>query len=149
MNCLVSECVELGVPYLYDPSQQIVRMDAGDLRRGVEGAQSLFLNEYEFGLLQKHTGMTTEEILSHLEYMVITLAEEGAMIYAEGETYRIPVVKPEQMVEPTRCRGCVPRRFSAWAEIRIGLADLWSDGRAFRDVLSGTAWNSKSGLYHI
>ncbi len=101
MNCLVSECVELGVPYLYDPSQQIVRMDAGDLRRGVEGAQSLFLNEYEFGLLQKHTGMTTEEILSHLEYMVITLAEEGAMIYAEGETYRIPVVKPEQMVEPT------------------------------------------------
>ena len=102
MNCLVAECVELGVPYLYDPSQQIVRMDAEDLRKGVESAQSLFLNDYEFGLLQKHTGMTVDEILSHLAYMVITQGEDGAKVYVNnGEVYQIPVVKPEEIVEPT------------------------------------------------
>lgn len=101
MNCLVTECVELKIPYLYDPSQQIVRMNAMDLRRGVESAQSLFLNDYEFGLLQKHTGMSVSEIISHLEYMVITRGEDGAVVYADGKEYLIPIAKTEHMVEPT------------------------------------------------
>jgi adenosine kinase len=49
------ECQELGLPYLFDPSQQVVRNPGDQLRVGVEGAQSLFVNEYEYELLQKHT----------------------------------------------------------------------------------------------
>ena len=63
MDKYVRECRENGIPYLYDPGQQVVRSDPAELRRGVEGAHSLFVNEYEFELLQKHTGLTLEEML--------------------------------------------------------------------------------------
>jgi adenosine kinase len=101
MRCYSRECVELGVPYLYDPSQQIVRISADDLREGVEGAQSLFVNEYEFELLQKHTGLTPNEISNKVEFMVITLGEDGSDIYADGKKVHVPVVPPIHIAEPT------------------------------------------------
>src|SRR4030067_2328861 len=52
MKQYVVECRELGIPYIYDPSQQIVRLTGDDLRTGIAGAQALFVNDYEFGLVQ-------------------------------------------------------------------------------------------------
>jgi adenosine kinase len=101
MDQYVAECKELNIPYLYDPSQQIVRSDPADLRRGVEGATSLFVNDYEFELLQKHTGMTANQILGSLEFLVVTLGKDGAIIYVEGQEYRIPTVPPEKILDPT------------------------------------------------
>jgi adenosine kinase len=95
------ECAQLGLPYIYDPSQQIVRMDAEALRRGVEGAYSLFVNDYEFDLLQKHTGLTQDLILSKVHFMVITRGESGASVYADGKCFNIPVAPPEKIADPT------------------------------------------------
>ena len=95
------ECQQLGIPYLYDPSQQIVRMAGSDLRKGVEGAFSLFVNDYEFDLLRKHTGLSQEEILRQVKFMVVTRGESGATVYAEGKEFAIPVVPPSQVVDPT------------------------------------------------
>jgi adenosine kinase len=36
MEQYMAECIELGIPYLYDPSQQIV-YDRADLKHGIEG----------------------------------------------------------------------------------------------------------------
>jgi adenosine kinase len=101
MDLYVSQCKELEIPYLYDPSQQIVRSDPAELRRGVDGATSLFVNEYEFELLQKRTGLTATQILNSVEFMVVTLGKEGAVIYVEGEEYHIPAVPEDKIVDPT------------------------------------------------
>ena len=101
MDQYVAQCKELNIPYLYDPSQQIVRVDPQELRRGVDGAAGLFVNDYEFELLQKHTGLTENRILSMVEFMVVTHGKDGAIIYVEGEEYRIPTVPPEKIVDPT------------------------------------------------
>ncbi len=101
MSQYAAQCQELGIPYLYDPSQQIVRLRPEELRAGVEGAQSLFVNEYEFELLQKHTGLSSHQILSLVEFMVVTLGRKGAVIYVEGEEYHIPIVPPEKIADPT------------------------------------------------
>lgn len=97
----VQEAKQLGIPYLYDPSQQIVRLDGEDLREGVKGAFALFVNEYEFCLIKKHTGLTEEEIEQQVPLMVITNGEHGAEISAEGEKYHIPVVPPQTISDPT------------------------------------------------
>ena len=97
----IQECGELGFSYLYDPSQQIVRLSAEDLCLGVKGAQSLFVNEYEFELLQKHTCLTKDDFLANLEFMVVTLGKNGASVYASGREYDIPVFEPDQIVDPT------------------------------------------------
>jgi len=95
------ECVDLGVPYVYDPGQQIVRMDGSDLEFGFRHAHALFVNEYEFQLLQKHTALSETDILAMPKFSVITLGESGSRIYSKNEESIIPVVKPEILVDPT------------------------------------------------
>ena len=101
MDQLVAECKQLNIPYLYDPSQQIVRVTADEIRRGVEGASSLFVNEYEFELLQKHTGLTPEQVIAKVGFLVVTLGDKGAVIYAEGRHYNVPTVQPRKVLDPT------------------------------------------------
>ncbi len=101
MDKYVMECREHSIPYLYDPGQQVVRSDPAELRRGVEGAHSLFVNEYEFELLQKHTVLTADDICCRVELVVVTLGERGADIYAGGKKYTVPVVPPKQILDPT------------------------------------------------
>ena len=48
MRQLSEECQEMGIPFLYDPSQQIVRVAPEDIRVGVLGCESLFVNDYEY-----------------------------------------------------------------------------------------------------
>ncbi|MBM3126982.1 MAG: hypothetical protein FJZ87_18250 [Chloroflexi bacterium] len=50
-----AECRELGINYLYDPSQQVLRLEGSELARDMEGAAFLFCNDYEFGLISKKT----------------------------------------------------------------------------------------------
>jgi len=95
------ECRELRIPYLYDPGQQVVRMDPLDIREGLEGAQSLFVNEYEFELVQKHTGLNAREIIQSVDYAVVTCGECGSDVYVKDQHYHIDVIKPEQIADPT------------------------------------------------
>lgn len=96
------ECLQLGVPYIFDPSQQIVRLDTLGLRDGLTGARALFANEYEFELLQKHCKMSADEIINSVEFAVVTLGKQGSRIYENGEVKgEIPVFPPKQIIDPT------------------------------------------------
>jgi adenosine kinase len=95
------ECRALGIPYLYDPSQQLARLTAEDVKSGIEGALALMVNDYEFGMVQKMTGMTQADILAKVKFMAVTRGEQGATVYAEGEEYHIPVVPPACICDPT------------------------------------------------
>ncbi len=97
----VEECQEMHIPYLYDPSQQIVRLDAKDLRRGITGAHALFLNDYEFALVQKATRMSPADIAQHVEFIVVTRGDQGAMIFNGDEQINVPVVPPIKITDPT------------------------------------------------
>ena len=101
MKQYVVECRELGIPYLYDPSQQIVRLTGDELRRGIEGALALFINDYEFGLVQKTTGMSVQDMLQSLQFIVVTCGRHGSMVYTREREYHIPVIVPEPLIEPT------------------------------------------------
>ncbi len=101
MKQYVVECRELGVPYLYDPSQQIVRLTGEELRFGLDGARALFLNDYEFSLVQKMTGMDAQGLLQNLQFMVVTCGSQGSKVYSHDGEYSIPVVSPGQIIDPT------------------------------------------------
>jgi adenosine kinase len=112
MSAYVRECQELGIAYGYDPSQQIVRLSAEDLRCGVLGAAAVFVNDYEFALIQKVTGLSPEQILSGMPagcsvesgrgpFLVVTEGEKGVTIYTKEDQWRVPVVPPERIVDPT------------------------------------------------
>jgi adenosine kinase len=101
MKQYVVECRELDIPYLYDPSQQIVRLTDEELQTGIDGALALFVNDYEFGLVQKMTGKSTKDLLQSLQFMVVTCGSHGSKVYSRDQEYSIPVVPPEQIADPT------------------------------------------------
>jgi adenosine kinase len=74
------ECQELGIPYVYDPSQQIVRLSGEELREGVRGANMLILNEYEYEMFQKKAGLSEAEILTLTKTIIVTKGERGSTI---------------------------------------------------------------------
>ena len=96
------ECQELGVPYIFDPSQQIVRLDADGLRRGIQGAHALFANEYEFELLQKHSQMSAKDILGSVKFAVITLGKQGCRVIESGKVLgEVPAFPTTNIKDPT------------------------------------------------
>jgi len=96
-----AECRELGINYLYDPSQQVLRLEGDELARDMEGAYFLFCNDYEYGLISKKTGWDLAHILKHVKVLVITRGKDGANLYTDREEYFIPTVPEREIVDPT------------------------------------------------
>ena len=101
MKNFAAECRTLRIPYLYDPSQQILRLSGEEILRDMEGAHFLFVNDYESGLIIKKTGLNLDEILKIVNIVVVTQGEKGTIIYADGKELHLPVVPPTQIVDPT------------------------------------------------
>jgi adenosine kinase len=101
MNRYVQECRELNIPYLFDPSQQIVRLSADEIAYGIGGARALFVNDYEFNLIKKATGLSEEELRGSLELVVVTCGEDGSIITAGDKRFEIPVAPPQAIKDPT------------------------------------------------
>jgi adenosine kinase len=98
----VTECKELGIAYIYDPSQQVIlRLSAEDLRQGVDGCTLLTVNEYELSMIQEKTGLDLDEILTMCGGLLITLGKNGSRIHVDGQLFEIPAVPPREVVEPT------------------------------------------------
>jgi adenosine kinase len=95
------ECRQLGIPYIYDPSQQILRLGPEELLEGARGARMLIVNEYEFGLIKNKTALSTEQLLALPEVTIITQGAQGSTIYVDGRALTVPVVPPSPLVEPT------------------------------------------------
>jgi len=96
-----AECRDLGIKYLYDPSQQVLRLEGHELARDMEGAYFLFCNDYEFGLISKKTGWSLDQILEHVQVLVITRGKDGADLYMGGDSVHIPTVPEDEIVDPT------------------------------------------------
>lgn len=96
-----AECRELGIKYLYDPSQQVLRLEGNELARDMEGAYFLFCNDYEFGLISKKTGWDLPEMLKHVKVLVVTRGKDGASLYTDGQECFIPTVPEREIVDPT------------------------------------------------
>lgn len=101
MKRYIHEAKELGLRMIFDPGQQIISMDPVDIIEGVNSAYGIFVNEYEFELLQDKTGFSAEEIVSKPTFCVVTLGGDGAKIYSKGDEYFIPVIKDIEVVDPT------------------------------------------------
>lgn len=95
------ECRQLGIPFIYDPSQQTARFSGEDLFNGLEGCAMLTTNEYEYHVIQEKTGLNEQQILDRVQGLLVTKGAEGSILIAGGERYEIPPVPPQRVIEPT------------------------------------------------
>lgn len=101
MTKFADECRKHLIPYLYDPSQQILRLEGAELTRDMDGAKFLFLNDYEFGLVSKKTGWDLGHMLQHVGVIVVTRGKDGANVYDGKDEFFIPTIPERQVVDPT------------------------------------------------
>lgn len=101
MRKFVRECKEQKIPYLYDPSQQLARLEAADVREGVDGAHMLIVNDYEAGLIERLTGWDEAALRDRVAVVVVTRGAHGSTVYAEGVRADVPIVPAATMADPT------------------------------------------------
>jgi len=92
-----------GVPFIFDPGQGLPLFDGETLRRIIELATYVAVNDYEARLVSNKTGWSTEQIASKVDALIITLGENGAQIHHGGGIEEIPAVKASQVLDPTGC----------------------------------------------
>jgi adenosine kinase len=101
----VQECKQLGIPYIYDPSQQIPRLSSDDLVEGISETKLLIVNDYEYEMIKKHTGLSEAEIEQRAETVVITQGKKGSLIRsregASTQEFQIPPAPPARLADPT------------------------------------------------
>ncbi len=94
------ECQEMGVPYVYSPIWQIIRMSGEDIAQGVRGAKVVVANDYEYELIKDKTGLSHKDITEHAEIVVMTKGEQGSVIMTADEVTSIPPARPRKIVDP-------------------------------------------------
>jgi adenosine kinase len=106
----VQECREFGIPYVYDPSQQIPRLSPEELVEGIAMAKVLIINDYEFEMIKNRTGLSGAEIERMAGIVIITQGEKGSTIRITEKGAKasqgcceihIPSAVPSRIAEPT------------------------------------------------
>ena len=81
----VEECRKQGIDFIFDPGQNLPYFSREQLINCVDGAKGMILNDYEFEMFKKNSGLTEAEILGRLELLIVTLGGEGSVIKFLGE----------------------------------------------------------------
>ncbi|RYF78253.1 MAG: carbohydrate kinase family protein [Comamonadaceae bacterium] len=92
-----------GIPFVFDPGQGLPMFDGAELKRFVEQADWVVVNDYEGRMLSERTGWDLAALSKHVQGLVVTLGEEGCDLWIAGERTRVPAVQPEAVVDPTGC----------------------------------------------
>lgn len=90
-----------GVPYIFDPGQQIPSLSENDLKEGIKGSKALMSNDYELALILNKTGWSEEYILNNTEMIITTLGEKGSVAKTKDGVFEIPAAKPKEILDPT------------------------------------------------
>ena len=107
MERYARECRKVGLPFLFDPSQQVARLTGEELLEGLAGASILIANDYEFGILTHKTGLSREELEQRVPVLVATHGAEGSTVSVAEDGGRrirhdIPAARVEgEAVDPT------------------------------------------------
>jgi len=95
------ECRTIGVPFIFDPGQQVARLSGDDLRDGISGARLVICNDYEFELIRQKAGLGEDGILDQATALVITRGEHGCSIYEKSGRVDVKAITPHRIIDPT------------------------------------------------
>jgi adenosine kinase len=94
-----------GVPFIFDPGQQLPMFDGAELQHFVDQASWLAVNDYEARMLCERmaTDMAALSCTPNLRGIVVTLAAEGCAVWQQGRVAHLSGVAASAVVDPTGC----------------------------------------------
>lgn len=109
-----------GIPFVFDPGQGLPMFNGEELRRFIDQASWVAVNDYEGRMLCDRTGLSLAEISRQVRGLIVTLGEHGCDVWEGGEATRVQGVKAAAVVDPTGCGDAFR------AALLHGLAKGWS-----------------------
>lgn len=97
------DCAATKIPFIFDPGQGLPMFSGPELIDFIELATYVAVNDYEAELLTERTGLSLPEIAERVSALVVTRGEQGAEIFTADGRFDIPVVRVEQVIDPTGC----------------------------------------------
>jgi len=94
---LADKAHESGVPYIFDPGQQITLFDADTMQRIAGNAFIVIVNDHEFTILKKSVDPAT------IDKLIVTKGEQGSEVFADGSSFKVGIIKPDSVTDPTGC----------------------------------------------
>jgi adenosine kinase len=91
------------IPFIFDPGQGLPMFDGDDLRKFIEQATWVTVNDYEWELLKDRTGWDVADVTAQVDALIVTLGANGSEIHTKGKTFKIPPVTPKSVEDPTGC----------------------------------------------
>jgi len=98
-----AQFAEAGIPFIFDPGQGLPMFGGEELKRFIDQATWVCVNDYESELLQERTGLSPHEIAEQVEALIVTLGADGAHIYTDRQRIDIPAAPVSVLNDPTGC----------------------------------------------
>ena len=98
-----SQFAERGTPFIFDPGQGLPMFDGDELRRFMDLATWLTVNDYEWELVRERTGLDAAAVASKVEALIVTRGARGSVVHTGGRSIEIPPAKAGDTVDPTGC----------------------------------------------
>jgi len=94
---------DAGVPFVFDPGQGLPMFDGDELRRFIDLASVITVNDYEGQMLQDRTGLSAGEISARVDAYVVTRGAQGSVVIRGGDVLEVPAARASQVLDPTGC----------------------------------------------
>lgn len=94
---------EAGIPFIFDPGQGLPMFNGEDLKRFIDQATWVTVNDYEWQLTKERTGWDVADVTSRTKALIVTRGGEGSWIFTKDKQYEIPAAKPNAIEDPTGC----------------------------------------------
>lgn len=94
---------EAGIPFVFDPGQGLPMFNGEELRRFIELATWVTVNDYEGKMLSDRTGLGFDAIAQQVQGLIVTLGEHGCEVWEGGAKALVAPVKASEVVDPTGC----------------------------------------------
>lgn len=98
-----TQFAEANIPFIFDPGQGLPMFDGEDLKRFIDQATWVAVNDYEAQLLEERTGLSPHEIAERVEALIITKGAHGSHIYTGKHRLEIPAAPVRELHDPTGC----------------------------------------------
>lgn len=94
-----------GIPFVFDPGQQLPVFDSAELSRFVSLATWIAVNDYEGQMLCDRTGESFASMSksAQVEGIIVTLGAQGCELWQDGQCRRFPGTAAAAIVDSTGC----------------------------------------------
>jgi len=93
----INQCIELKIPYLFDPAFYISVLKPKALKRGAKYAKIIIGNDYEIAMIDKIINLK----YTNSQIIITTLGAKGSIVKCNKEEIGIKPAKPANISDPT------------------------------------------------